>query len=180
MLTAASLTRDTMATGYGHIRIHNYKKNGEMFAGTVTVFPVYDTVTPTGVDSDVPILTHFAAVLEDVVDLPQTEQQRRGKDLDGASTCTSHMTDDSASTQLSSTTSPSLSHSSSLSVATTSSSISTLSESSTSSGSGAVGSEDWDPRKKCKLFVGESNLTPKVTTIHTPLKYLDLSPSHHQ
>ncbi len=51
------------ATGYGHMRIINYKKGGQVFRGDVTVFPVYDANTYTG---DVPILTHFASVLSNV------------------------------------------------------------------------------------------------------------------
>ena len=52
--------------GYGTMKITNYRKNGSLFSATVHVFPVYDTVSPTGADGDDPVLTHFATVLEDI------------------------------------------------------------------------------------------------------------------
>ena len=64
--TAAAFTRDVRETGYGHMRIHNYRKSGEMFACNVTVFPVYDTAVSVGPTSDEPILTHFAAILSNI------------------------------------------------------------------------------------------------------------------
>jgi hypothetical protein len=47
--------------GYGSMRLNNYRKNGEVFSASISVFPVYDSVAPT-VDDD-PILTHFATVI---------------------------------------------------------------------------------------------------------------------
>jgi len=43
------------------MRLNNYRKNGEVFSASISVFPVYDSVAPT-VDDD-PILTHFATVI---------------------------------------------------------------------------------------------------------------------
>ena len=37
-----------------------------MFAVTLTMFPIFDSMTATGVDSETPILTHFATVLSDI------------------------------------------------------------------------------------------------------------------
>lgn len=65
--TASALTKDVRETGYGTVTIHNYRKNGEMFSGLVTVFPVFDTVSPG--EEEEPVLTHFAAVLSNVVTL---------------------------------------------------------------------------------------------------------------
>ena len=44
------------------MRINNYRKNGEVFNASITVFPVYDSIE----SGDVPVLTHFAALLNDV------------------------------------------------------------------------------------------------------------------
>ena len=43
------------------MRVNNYKKNGEVFSASLSVYPVYDSLG-SGVD-DEPILTHFATVL---------------------------------------------------------------------------------------------------------------------
>jgi hypothetical protein len=64
--TASTLTKDVCETGYGSMRIHNYKKNGQMFRGDVTVFPVYDTMVAVGENCELPVLTHFASVLSNV------------------------------------------------------------------------------------------------------------------
>ena len=63
MHAAKDIVKSVSATGYGHMRIINYKKGGQVFRGDVTVFPVYDANTYTG---DVPILTHFVSVLSNV------------------------------------------------------------------------------------------------------------------
>jgi hypothetical protein len=63
--TAAAFTKDIKEVGYGNMRVHNYRKNGERYVATVTVFPVFDSIAPTGPDSDVPVLTHFATVLSE-------------------------------------------------------------------------------------------------------------------
>ena len=60
--TAAAFTKDIKELGFGSMRINNYRKNGEVFNASITVFPVYDSIE-TG---DVPVLTHFAALLNDV------------------------------------------------------------------------------------------------------------------
>lgn len=72
----AAFAKDIRETGYGSMRIHNYRKNGQLFAATVTVFPVYDSIAPECIGSEYdidtmePVLTHFAAVINDVVDVP--------------------------------------------------------------------------------------------------------------
>lgn len=63
---AASFTKDFREIGYGVVRIHNYKKNGDMFAVTLTMFPIFDSMTATGADGETPILTHFATILTDI------------------------------------------------------------------------------------------------------------------
>lgn len=66
MNAAAAFTKDFRELGYGVVRIHNYKKNGEMFAVTLTMFPIFDSLTATGIDSETPVLTHFATILSDI------------------------------------------------------------------------------------------------------------------
>lgn len=60
--TAAAFTKDVKEVGYGNMRINNYRKNGEVFNASITVFPVYDSV----VTGEVPVLTHFATLMSDV------------------------------------------------------------------------------------------------------------------
>ena len=55
------------------MRINNYRKNGELFTATVIVFPVYDTVEPTGNETENPVLTHFATMLTHVQTLKHEE-----------------------------------------------------------------------------------------------------------
>ena len=55
------------------MRINNYRKNGELFTATVIVFPVYDTVEPTGTETENPVLTHFATMLTHVQTLKHEE-----------------------------------------------------------------------------------------------------------
>ncbi len=74
--TAASLTKDVCETGYGSMRIHNYKKNGQMFRGDVTVFPVYDTMVAVGENCDIPVLTHFASILSNVEIISESEMSQ--------------------------------------------------------------------------------------------------------
>eukprot|EP00596_Hydrurales_sp_CCMP1899_P002096 CAMPEP_0119033450 /NCGR_PEP_ID=MMETSP1177-20130426/492_1 /TAXON_ID=2985 /ORGANISM="Ochromonas sp, Strain CCMP1899" /LENGTH=491 /DNA_ID=CAMNT_0006990203 /DNA_START=161 /DNA_END=1636 /DNA_ORIENTATION=- len=64
--TAAAFTRDMKEVGYGVMRINNYRKNGEIFNAEIAGFPIYDSVSSSGADSDVPVLTHFACILSDV------------------------------------------------------------------------------------------------------------------
>lgn len=71
--TASTLTKDVCETGYGSMRIHNYKKNGQMFRGDVTVFPVYDTMVAVGENCELPVLTHFASVLSNVEIISESE-----------------------------------------------------------------------------------------------------------
>lgn len=66
MKTAATFMKNLKEVGYGTMRINNYRKNGEVFNVVVTSFPVYDTVSAEGEDSNVPVLTHFATVLSDI------------------------------------------------------------------------------------------------------------------
>jgi hypothetical protein len=60
--TAAAFTKDVKEVGYGTMRINNYRKNGEVFNASITVFPIYDSV----IAGEVPVLTHFATLLNDV------------------------------------------------------------------------------------------------------------------
>ena len=55
------------------MRINNYRKNGELFTATVIVFPVYDTVEPTGEETENPVLTHFATMLTQIHTLKPEE-----------------------------------------------------------------------------------------------------------
>ena len=55
------------------MRINNYRKNGELFTATVIVFPVYDTVEPTGEETENPVLTHFATMLTQIQTLKPEE-----------------------------------------------------------------------------------------------------------
>jgi hypothetical protein len=55
------------------MRINNYRKNGELFTATVIVFPVYDTVEPTGEETENPVLTHFATMLTHIQTLKHEE-----------------------------------------------------------------------------------------------------------
>ena len=66
MKTAATFVKNLKEVGYGTMRINNYRKNGEVFNVVVTSFPVYDTVSAEGENSNVPVLTHFATVLSDI------------------------------------------------------------------------------------------------------------------
>lgn len=52
--------------GYANMRINNYRKNGTVFNVSITSFPIYDSVSAKGNNSDVPILTHFATFLSDI------------------------------------------------------------------------------------------------------------------
>jgi hypothetical protein len=63
--SAAAFTKDMIEVGYGVMRINNYRKNGEVFNTEVTGFPIYDSVTSSGADSDMPVMTHFAAIFSD-------------------------------------------------------------------------------------------------------------------
>lgn len=58
----SSFMTDIQEFGYGHMRIINYRRSGEMYVCTVKVFPVFDTVRAEGPDCDVPVrplLTRF-------------------------------------------------------------------------------------------------------------------------
>ena len=70
---AAAFTKDVKEVGYGTMRINNYRKNGELFTATVIVFPVYDTVEPTGEKTENPVLTHFATMLTQIQTLKPEE-----------------------------------------------------------------------------------------------------------
>jgi PAS domain-containing protein len=48
-----------------------------MFAVTLTMFPIYDSMTATGIDSETPILTHFATVLNDIKSVPSSAHQHQ-------------------------------------------------------------------------------------------------------
>ena len=73
MKVAAAFTKDVKEVGYGTMRINNYRKNGELFTATVIVFPVYDSVQPTGTEIENPVLTHFATMLTHVQTLKHEE-----------------------------------------------------------------------------------------------------------
>jgi len=62
----SAFTNDLKQTAYARMRIHNYDKDNNLFASTVTVFPVYDSIAHYGPDSDIPVLTHLCAVTSDV------------------------------------------------------------------------------------------------------------------
>lgn len=64
--TAASFTKSMRELGYANMRINNYRKNGTVFNVSITSFPIYDSVSAKGNNSDVPILTHFATFLSDI------------------------------------------------------------------------------------------------------------------
>lgn len=66
MKTVATFVKNVKEVGYGSMRINNYRKNGEVFNVVVTTFPVYDSISAVGNNSDVPVLTHFATVLSDI------------------------------------------------------------------------------------------------------------------
>mmetsp|Transcript_35955 Transcript_35955/g.34032 ORF Transcript_35955/g.34032 Transcript_35955/m.34032 type:complete len:515 (+) Transcript_35955:255-1799(+) len=70
--TAAAFTKDVMEVGYGNMQINNYRKNGEAFNVSITVFPIYDSFGA----GEPPILTHFATVLSDItsINLEETEE----------------------------------------------------------------------------------------------------------
>lgn len=65
--TTQAFLRSVQEVGYGQMRIKNYKKNNDVFDVTVTVYPVFDTKSPVGPDSDRPVLTHFATLWSDIV-----------------------------------------------------------------------------------------------------------------
>lgn len=69
--TTANFMRDVQEFGYGNMRIINYRRSGEMFICTIKVFPVFDSVRPTGPDCEVPVLTHFAVVVSSVEEIIQ-------------------------------------------------------------------------------------------------------------
>lgn len=58
--------REVTRTGYGHMRIYNYRKNDDVFEVDVNVYPVFDSICTEGEDSDKPVLTHFASVMSDI------------------------------------------------------------------------------------------------------------------
>jgi PAS domain S-box-containing protein len=72
----AAFTKDLKEVGYATMKVTNYRKDGTLFSATVHVFPVYDTVSPTGADGDDPVLTHFATVLEDMETVSLEQAQR--------------------------------------------------------------------------------------------------------
>jgi hypothetical protein len=90
--------------GYARMRVKNYRKNGDAYYALVTVFPIFDTVTPLGLGSCSPILTHFAAVLSDVdfnsnytnnslsniIDDDLTEHENSSNGGEGLERCGSH------------------------------------------------------------------------------------------
>eukprot|EP00599_Poterioochromonas_sp_BG-1_P006423 CAMPEP_0173145878 /NCGR_PEP_ID=MMETSP1105-20130129/8154_1 /TAXON_ID=2985 /ORGANISM="Ochromonas sp., Strain BG-1" /LENGTH=532 /DNA_ID=CAMNT_0014059961 /DNA_START=423 /DNA_END=2021 /DNA_ORIENTATION=- len=58
--------KDLKEVGYSRMHVYNYRKNGEMFEVNITVFPVFDSISSTGPDSEVAVLTHFASVMTDM------------------------------------------------------------------------------------------------------------------
>ena len=60
---SASFMDDVREIGYARMNILNYRKDGSQYSATVTVFPVYDSISP---GSPAPILTHFAAYLSSI------------------------------------------------------------------------------------------------------------------
>lgn len=53
--------------GCATMRIVNYRKCGDPFEVTVTVYPVFDSSSPEGPDSEVAVLTHFVSIMTDIV-----------------------------------------------------------------------------------------------------------------
>lgn len=73
--------RDLKEVGYGNMRIYNYKKSGEVFEVTVTVYPVFDSICSIGKDAEIAVLTHFASIMTDfrVLSYEQIESLSRAK-----------------------------------------------------------------------------------------------------
>lgn len=66
--------KDIRSVGYAHMRVYNYRKSGEVFEVDVTVYPVFDSISAVGPDSEVAVLTHFASVMSDIKDfIPSNE-----------------------------------------------------------------------------------------------------------
>ena len=63
---SATFMDDVREIGYARMRILNYRKDGSKYSATVTVFPVFDSISP---ESESPILTHFAAILSSISDV---------------------------------------------------------------------------------------------------------------
>lgn len=100
-------TKDVVANGFGNMRVVNYKKNGEMFNGTVTAYPVFDSVS-CGDSGDTVVMTHYASVLSNVLKIPDYNSSttiagvrkmlRREEDTSERPTGTSSSTRPSATT----------------------------------------------------------------------------------
>lgn len=69
--TTSRFVQDIKDFGYGHMRVVNYRRSGEMYLCTVQAFPVFDSIRPDGPDCDVPVLTHFACVLSAIEEIAQ-------------------------------------------------------------------------------------------------------------
>jgi len=75
-MTNKKITEDFMksieGSGYGNMQVYNYKKNGDIFEVTITVYPVFDSVCSIGPEADIAVLTHYASVMKDVHVLPSS------------------------------------------------------------------------------------------------------------
>jgi PAS domain-containing protein len=65
--------QNVVTDGFAEMRVVNYKKNGAMFTGTVTAYPVFDSVPRVRGGSGAPVMTHFASVLSDVERVPDVD-----------------------------------------------------------------------------------------------------------
>ena len=73
---SATFMDDVRKFGYARMHVLNYRKDGSNYTATVTVFPVFDSVSP---ESEAPILTHFAASLSSISDVnPSNMEKHQG------------------------------------------------------------------------------------------------------
>ena len=89
---SAIFMEDIKEVGYARMRILNYRKNGSAYSATVTVFPVYDSVSPDGPGCDTAFLTHFSASLSSITDVEVSNSVVAGasasvKDEDRRASC---------------------------------------------------------------------------------------------
>ena len=71
MGATAAFMKDIKAFGYARMSIINYKKSGQAFSATITVRPIFDCICSVGVDANVPVLTHFATTMSDLMQLKE-------------------------------------------------------------------------------------------------------------
>jgi PAS domain S-box-containing protein len=64
---------DIQEFGYGHMRVINYRRSGEMYICTIQAFPVFDSMRPDGPDAEVPVLTHFGCILSGIEEIAQQD-----------------------------------------------------------------------------------------------------------